>query len=283
MAAPMERKAAVAGSWYPDRPALLVQALEHHLSRATEGGTRAAGAELIGLIAPHAGLVYSGSVAAHAYRLLGGRAVDVVVLVGPSHYVAFDGVAVWPRGRFETPIGALPIDEALAGDLRAASALVHERPAAHGREHSLEMQLPFLAHLVPGVHLLPLVMGHQNRATAEALGDALGVVLQGRRALLVASSDLSHFYDAATAGALDAAVVGAIERFDADGLMHLLEHRPDHACGGGPMVSVLRAARALGATTSQVLRYADSGDVSGDKTSVVGYVAAALWRAAGQR
>lgn len=272
------RPTAVAGSWYPDNPSVLVRALERHLSSA---GDSADGEpeELVGLVVPHAGLVYSGPVAAWAYRLLRARRFDVIVLVGPSHYVAFEGVSVWPRGQFDTPLGALPVDEALADDLVADCSLVHERAAAHQREHSLEMQLPFLAHLAPGTRVLPLVMGHQSRETAEALGDALGRVLTGRKALVIASSDLSHFYDARTAQTLDAAVVEAVERFDAEALMRLLERRPDHACGGGPMVSVLRAARGLGASTSHVLRYADSGDVSGDKSSVVGYMAAALWKA----
>lgn len=271
------RRAAVAGSWYPAEPAELTRALDRYLAGAA-GADRGAEAELVGLISPHAGLVYSGAVAAHGYQLLRGRTLDVVVLVGPSHYVAFEGVSVWPRGQFETPLGVLPVDEALAADLMAASPIVHDRPGAHGREHSLEMQLPFLAHLIPGIKVVPLVMGVQSRETADALGDALGRVLAGRRALVVASSDLSHFYDASTAGTLDAAVVTTLERFDADALMRLLEHRPDHACGGGPMVSVLRAARLLGATASDVLRYADSSEVSGDRGSVVGYVSAALWR-----
>jgi AmmeMemoRadiSam system protein B len=121
-------------------------------------------------------------------------------------------------------------------------------------------------------------MGQQTRETAFALADALADVVRGRKALLVASSDLSHFHDARTAARLDAMVVDAVDRMDADGLMARLEARPDHACGGGPMVTVLRASRALGATSSRVLRYADSGDVSGDKSAVVGYLAAALWK-----
>jgi AmmeMemoRadiSam system protein B len=277
----MDRPAAVAGSWYPDAPLQLRRALEACLSEADASRSadeEADDAELVGLIAPHAGLVYSGSVAAHAYRLLRGRRFEVVVLVGPSHYVAFDGVSVWPRGAFTTPLGRLPIDEPLADQIIAVCPIVHERSAAHAREHSLEMQLPFLAHLDPNARILPLVMGHQTRDTVQSLGDALGHVLAARRALLVASSDLSHFYDVTRAAALDAAVVREVERFDADGLMRLLERRPDHACGGGPMASVLRASRGLGASRSEVLRYADSGDVSGDKSSVVGYVSAALWR-----
>jgi MEMO1 family protein len=230
------------------------------------------------MVAPHANLIYSGSVAACAYRLLPGRAYDVIVLVGPSHYVPFEGISLWPSGRFQTPLGDIPVDEHTASAVAAECRLVHERPDAHEREHSLEMQLPFLAVVARDTPMVPLVMGEQSRKTAVALGDALARTLAGRRALLVASSDLSHFFNRATAAALDRQVVGDVESLDADGLMTRLERRRDHACGGGPMVSVLRAATALGATTGRVVGYGDSGDVSGDLTSVVGYMAAAAWR-----
>lgn len=260
--------------------AQLAAADAEHAERAqstSDSAGAGAGASLVGLIAPHAGLVYSGGVAAHAYRLLKRTRPEAVVIVGPSHYVAFDGVSLWPRGSFETPLGALVIDEGLADALMASTPVVRNFPDAQAREHSLEMQLPFLAHLAKGTPILPLVMGQQTRATARALGTALAEVIGTRRVLLVASSDLSHFHEARTAAALDEQVLAAVRDLDADGLMLLLERRPEHACGGGPMVSVLVAAEALGATTARVLQYGDSGDVSGDKTSVVGYMAAALW------
>ena len=277
----MLRRPAVAGTWYPADPSRLAADLRSYLAAADTGpGDRTVpnDATLIALVAPHAGLMYSGPVAAHAYRLLRQRTFDAIVLVGPSHYVAFDGVSVWPTGAFATPLGNLPIDERLATAIAAACSDVVERSDAHAREHSLEMQLPFLAYLAPGVPIVPLVMGHQTRATADALGDALAQTLRGRRALLVASSDLSHFFDARTAAALDRDVIGDIDRLDTEGLMSRLERRPEHACGGGPIVSVLRAAHTLGASASRVVRYADSGDISGDKQSVVGYLAAAVWQ-----
>jgi AmmeMemoRadiSam system protein B len=147
------------------------------------------------------------------------------------------------------------------------------------REHSLEMQMPFVAHLMEGVPIVPLVMGYQTRDTAVTLGDALAQAVAPRtdEVLLVASSDLSHYEDARTAARLDAVVTDRVEALDADGLMAALEQEPRHACGGGPMVAVRRAARQLGAVHARILRYADSGDVSGDKSSVVGYMAAAIW------
>ena len=136
------------------------------------------------------------------------------------------------------------------------------------------MQLPFLARLLPAVPIVPIVMGYQTRETVRNLADGLGRALAGRRALLVASSDLSHYQDARTAGELDGRVIEKVAGYDADGLMALLERYPEHACGGGPIVAVMRAARTLGAVDARVLHYADSGDVSGDKSAVVGYMAA---------
>src|SRR5881628_3148227 len=157
MIAQRVRRAAVAGTWYPGAPDALAAALDRHLARTS----RDVAGELVALIAPHAGLMYSGPVAAHAYHLLRGRTFDVAVLVGPSHYVGFDGVAIDPSGGWETPYGVMHIDAACASRLRAKGGVIVEHPQAHGREHSLEMQLPFLQRLAPNVPIVPLVMGYQ--------------------------------------------------------------------------------------------------------------------------
>jgi hypothetical protein len=274
------RPSAVAGSWYPAARTKLAQEIDAHLAAAAIDPTpRCPHA----IVAPHAGLMYSGPVAAYAYKLVAECPDSAVVLVGPSHFVGFDGVSIWPRGAWQTPFGDVEVAKELAKAIQSASRTIVEHPAAHGREHSLEMQLPFIARLLPDVPIVPLVMGYQRRETAFALGDALADAVAaftrrgGGQVLIVASSDLSHYEDAATASRLDAVIVHRVEALDADGLMDALEHEPRHACGGGPMVSVMRAARLLGAAHARVLRYADSGDVSGDKSSVVGYMAAAIW------
>jgi AmmeMemoRadiSam system protein B len=274
----MLRRAAVAGSWYPAAPAALTSAVDGYLARA-EASQRLT--NLVALIAPHAGLMYSGPVAAFAYQQLRDRPVDLVVLVGPSHFVAFEGVSIYSSGGFETPLGTAPVDEACARELKAVTTIVREVPEAHVREHSLEMQLPFLRRVAPAARIVPLVMGAQTSHTSEDLAIALTKVLRlrgarGERIVLVASTDLSHYHDAATAAALDGIVIDHVARFDEDGLQKALDRRPEHACGGGPAVAVMRAARQLGAQDGVVLRYADSGDVSGDKSQVVGYLAAAF-------
>jgi AmmeMemoRadiSam system protein B len=267
------RPPAVSGTWYPGSAAALAAAVDAHLAHVGHPPRLEA---LTALIAPHAGLIYSGPVAAHAYRQLEGRSVDVVVLVGPSHFVGFDGVAIYRKGGFDSPLGVAPIDEACASALMAASPVIKEYPAAHVREHSLEMQLPFVRRLLPHASIVPLVIGWQTPDLACELGRALADTFRNSSAVMVASSDLSHYENATTAHAMDSRVIESVEQFDPDGLQSLLERNDRHACGGGPIVAVMRAARALGARDAVVLKYGDSGDVSGDKSSVVGYLAAAF-------
>jgi AmmeMemoRadiSam system protein B len=271
------RRAAVAGTWYPGTAGALTRDVDACLATAAEWSA----GDIRAIVAPHAGLMFSGPVGAYAYKAAATQSFDVAVLVGPSHYVAFEGVAVYPEGAFATPLGDAVIDEDGARRM-ADSPVVHVRTAAHEREHSLEMQLPFLRRLLPDTQIVPLLMGRQTRATITALGDALADAFRDRRALLVASTDLSHYFDARTAQSLDRGVQDLIAAFDPDGLLEYFLQYPEHergrfvACGGGPLVSVMRAARGLGASNARVLRYAHSGDVSGDYEGVVGYVAAAF-------
>ena len=269
------RQAAVAGTWYSARADELASDVDGYLAAAS--GV-AAVPDLVALIAPHAGLMYSGPVAAHAYRQLLDKSVETFVLVGPSHFVAFDGVALYARGGFASPLGVAEIDEPFAHDLLTETALVHEDRGPHRREHSLEMQLPFVSRLAPLARIVPLLIGRQTEETARELGDVLGRLALNRNIVLIASTDLSHYENATRARQLDSVVLEHISRFDPDGLQSSLNENPHHACGGGPAVAVMRAARALGAARGVVLHYADSGDVSGDKSSVVGYMAAAFGR-----
>jgi AmmeMemoRadiSam system protein B len=290
----VNRRAAVAGAWYSDSPTRLAADLDRYLDQAD---VALPSSRPRALIAPHAGLMYSGPVAAFAYGLVGRQSTgaddrppvsySAVVLVGPSHFVPFHGVSLWSAGAWETPFGAVAVQHDLAEAIRAESAEIIDLPAAHAREHSLEMQLPFIARLLPAVPIVPLLMGHQTRQTAFGLGNAIARAIRrfGNKndpnvpnVLLIASSDLSHYENATVAQRLDAVVIDHVESLDPEGLMTALEREPRHACGGGPMVSVLHAARALGASRAHVLRYADSGDVSGDKSSVVGYLAAAVFQ-----
>jgi AmmeMemoRadiSam system protein B len=271
------REAAVAGTWYPRVAGALARDVDAYLAATNEQPR----GDVLAIIAPHAGLMFSGAVGAYAYRVASGGGYDVAVLVGPSHFVAFEGVALYPDGAFASPLGPAPIDQAGAQAI-ARFPIVQAMPDAHRREHSLEMQLPFLRRLLPDVPIVPLLMGYQRRETIEALAEAIASAFHGRRPLIVASTDLSHYFDARTAASLDGRVATAVEHFDPQELLGLFEEYPEPergryvACGGGPAISVMMAARALGAPRSRVLKYAHSGEVSGDYDGVVGYLAAAF-------
>lgn len=274
----MNRPAAVAGSWYPGSAGALTREVDALLDAAGPGPR----GRVQAIIAPHAGMMFSGPVGAYAYKAAAASGgYEVIVLVGPSHFVAFEGVALYPDGAFESPLGAAPVDPQGAAAI-AAAPIVQPLPAAHRREHSLEMQLPFIRRLFPDTPIVPLLMGLQSRATIEALAAALADAFRDRRALLVASTDLSHYFHANTAAALDGRVQECVAAFAPERLLQLFEQYPDQergryvACGGGPAIAVMLAARALGATDARVLKYAHSGEVSGDNDGVVGYFAAAM-------
>ena len=281
MPEPSVRKSAVAGFWYPGDPLALMREVSEHLR---EVGDIEAPGRIVALISPHAGLRYSGPVAAHGFSLLRGIPSATVVLVGPAHRAVFSGVAVYAQGAFETPLGRVPVAEDLAAALIAADPHLYADPRPHRDEHSLEMQLPFLQHFIPDLRIVPLLMGSQSRDEVSSLTGALSRVLQDRdHVLLLASSDLSHYHPAAVANRMDALVVGDVERFDPDSLLLRIERSSEApACGGGPMVAVMKAARALGADRATVLRYADSGDEGErNKDRVVGYLSAVLTASSG--
>jgi AmmeMemoRadiSam system protein B len=269
------RAAAVAGSWYPGTADALAREVDGYLGAAAPAPLPG---RLVALVSPHAGLRYSGPVAAYGYSLLPARRALTVVLVGPSHRVGFDGAAVHARGAWDTPLGRVPVDEdAAAAILAAGASVAFDDADLHREEHSLEMQMPFLQRVVPALRIVPVMMGSQSRGEIEELAHALGAALAGRDVVLVASSDLSHYQPAPVANRLDAVVVDQVARYDDAALLGRLESHRNVACGGGPIVAVMRAARALGADQATVLRYADSGDAGEhDKRRVVGYLSAAL-------
>lgn len=271
------RKAAVAGTWYPGSAGALAREVDDYLGQVDlhlHGRVQ-------GMIAPHAGIMFSGPVGAWSYKTAAQSAYDVAFLVGPSHFVGFDGFAVWPDGAFDSPLGPATVDaDAAAAVLRAP--LARDLPSAHAREHSLEMQLPFVRRLLPDVPIVPIVIGYQTTETIMALADALADATHERRALLVASTDLSHYFDASTAASLDGRVQAHVNAFDPEALLALFEQYPEGergryvACGGGAALAIMFASRTLGARHGRVLKYSHSGEISGDNTAVVGYLAAAF-------
>jgi AmmeMemoRadiSam system protein B len=269
------RKSVIAGSWYPGDPSVLRRDIAGYFRKVPD---RELSGEVIGLIAPHAGYIYSGQVAASAYQLVRGKKYDGVVLIGPSHRVAFSGVSVWGSGFFETPLGRVPVHEKLAEEMKRASGILVDFPAAHAREHSLEIQLPFLQVALGDFSFVPLVMGDQNAATCRNLAEVIVQAGKNRRLLIVASSDLSHFHEDKKARALDGVALKHVQDDDAEGLLADLARNRTEACGGGPMAVAMLATRGLGASHSLLLKYAHSGEVTGDCQSVVGYASAVFYQ-----
>lgn len=274
------RRPAVAGSWYSSDSLELKDQLENYLSAARDFQLP----EILGLVSPHAGYVYSGPIAAYAYRQIEGRHYDIVVVVAPSHVEAFPFAAVYGRGAYQTPLGTIPVDVEVAKAIAENHARVkisdrgHRQENLSRQEHSLEMQLPFLQLALGDFKLVPIVMGDQSDSIVNDLADALAEALRGKHALLVASSDLSHFHDYNEANRLDANLNKLVEQFDPRRLLEDLHYDKVEACGGGPICAVMEACRKLGATHAKVLKHANSGDTpAGDRYRVVGYTAAAFY------
>lgn len=268
------RKPAIAGSWYPGKHSTLKQEIEKYFAYVPD--IDLAG-EIAGIVAPHAGYLYSGQVAAYAYKLIRGKKYDAVVIVGPSHHVAFPGVSIISEGGYETPLGVVPIAEDLADKIKKFSGVVKDIPGPHLQEHSLEIQLPFLQVALGDFSLVPLVMGDQRAATCYELAQAIYLAVQDKKVLIVGSSDLSHFHNYNAASQLDAVVLKHLQSGDAEGLLKSLNSDMCEACGGGPMAVAMLVAKKMGAGKAQLLKYANSGDVTGDKSSVVGYAAAVYY------
>ena len=273
------REPAVAGSWYPGNPDLLSRDIKGYLENARMEKIEG---EIVGLVSPHAGYVYSGQVAAHAYKLLEGKSFDTVVVVAPSHYVGFKGFSLWDRGGYRTPLGLVPVDTELSKRIMERSREVQFIPEAHVKEHSLEMQIPFLQIALKSFKLVPIVMEPDwSWESCQTLARAIAETARGKKVLLVASTDLSHFHRYEKAVELDRIVLNHIDRFDPEGLNRDLRNNRTEACGGGPVVAVMLAARALGANQGKNLKYLNSGDVAGDRSRVVGYGAGVFYKTAG--
>ncbi|MGE5315587.1 MAG: AmmeMemoRadiSam system protein B [Acidobacteriota bacterium] len=272
------RRPAVAGMFYPGTKEELESEVGRLLDAASAQPSAKKEGVLTGLIVPHAGYMYSGATAARAYHLAKGADIETCILIGPSHQEYFMGVSVYPGAAYVTPLGEAPIDQDLRDKLLSHSPLIQEAAEGHRAEHSLEVQLPFLQTVLPEAKIVPLVMGDQESETCWELGTIVADASRGKKVLLVASSDLSHFYPSTVARTKDQEVLSLIGAFDIRGLLTQLESGSCEACGGGPIAAVMSAAQELGATRATIVHACNSGDITGDTSRVVGYCSAALWR-----
>jgi len=278
---PASRQPAVAGTFYPADPKELAKMIDGFLAKAAPPPLE----NVVALVAPHAGYQYSGPVAAYSYALLKGRKFDRVVVIAPSHYEAFDYSSVYDGAAYATPFGQVPVDRAFAAKLATMDPSIKLSGAGHTPtperpEHSIEVQLPFLQRVLGQFELVPVIMGDQSYDACRALGVALAKLVAGTNTLIVASSDLSHYHTYDEAVRIDHKTLKAIGEYDYFDLSRNLDLRVWEACGGGPIVATMIAAERLGANQATVIRYANTGDVTGDHSRVVGYGAVALVKAA---
>jgi len=272
----------VAGQFYPADPRELGKMLDGFLAKAKTPEIK----DVVALVAPHAGYVYSGGVAANAYALLKGRKVERVVVISPSHLESFPFSTIYDGAAYSTPLGQVPVDTAFAAKLAKSSKLIQisgrgHNPSGDRAEHAVEVQVPFLQRVLGQFKIVPIVMGDQDYDACRALGLALAQNIQGSDTVIVASSDLSHYHPYDDAVKMDRKTLRAIEEWDYLSMLRNFESRVWEACGGGPIVAAMIASERLGAKQAKMLAYANSGDTTGDRSQVVGYGAVAIFKSPG--
>lgn len=271
------RPSPIAGQWYEGDPTTLARIVDEYLNEPT---LPKLDGDVMGVIAPHAGHQYSGAVAGYAFAALRGLRPDLVVVVGPMHRPVDEPLLTTTHAAYFTPLGSVPVDKTALKDLDVI--LKSElgfglTPVARDPEHSLEIELPFIQRVFQHEwKLLPIMVRALDERVSEGLGKSLATILRDRHAVLVASTDLSHFFKQEAALMYDRAMLGAIESFDPAAAFDLDHARKGFACGLGAFTAVLWACKKLGADKVQVLRHATSATITGDYSSVVGYGAAAI-------
>ena len=273
------RPSPIAGSWYSGNPQELAQIIDGYLEDAEP---QSLPGDVVGLVAPHAGHIYSGPVAAYAFKTVMGRHYDHVAVLSPMHQFDPHPVLTSAHSAYQTPLGTLPINKELVAAVDSvfqAKAGLNLASIPNDREHSLEIELPFLQRTLTGEYdLIPIMVRDQSRRVAHDLGLALAEALDPDTTLLVASSDLSHFYPESQANQLDGLFMKTLAKFSPDALFDLQDRGVGQACGLSPIAAVLWAARQWGADQVTLLDYKPSAAITGDRSSVVGYGAAAITR-----
>lgn len=266
----MNRSPAVAGQFYPGSDGELTRTVRRY-TRDTPEKFRARG-----IVVPHAGYVYSGGVAGEVYSSV--EIPDRHVIFCPNHTGVGADAAVMARGTWRMPWGDVPIDEDLAGRLLAACPILADDASAHRREHSLEVQLPFLKRFREAFRFVPVALGHLSLPECRSLGEAVARVATEEAAppLLIASTDMSHYEPDDVARRKDGAAIERMLALDPEGLFRVVRSERISMCGVIPATVVLFASLALGATSARLIRYSTSGDVSGDREQVVGYAGLAF-------
>lgn len=273
------RPSPIAGTWYSADPNRLKKTVDDYIESADPPEFPG---EVVALVAPHAGYRYSGPVAGHAFKTIKGNSYDFVAIISPLHQYHSQPILTSAHRAYRTPLGELPLSRNILAEMNTAlleRSGLSITTVANDQEHSLEIELPFLQRAISGdFELIPIMLRDQSREIARTLGQVLADILKDKNCLMVASSDLSHFYPQSKANRLDDLVLQALANFSPDGLFDLKDQGQGHACGLAAIATVLWATRELGATNVTLLNYDTSAAASGDTSSVVGYGAAAITR-----
>jgi len=267
------RKPAVAGMFYPANESELRNEVSLLLDIAVNEKKYN---DVFGIVCPHAGYVYSGKTAAFAYNSIKGKSYKTVIVISPSHYEYFQGSAIYNGDAYQTPLGIVEIDKRMRNKLAENAETIFIAENGHRKEHALEVQLPFLQTVLKDFRLVPIVIGDQRDIFINELALKLADVVD-ENTLIVASSDLSHFYSKEKADKFDSIVEDKISNFDYQKLQDNLMKENCFACGGGGIVALMKAAELKGCKKAEVLSRTDSGDVTGDNASVVGYLSAVIF------
>jgi AmmeMemoRadiSam system protein B/AmmeMemoRadiSam system protein A len=273
------RPAGVAGSFYPADPKELTDLIDNMLAKVSQPPVTD---QILAVVAPHAGYPYSGPVAAYTYAALKGHKYARVVVIAPSHHVSFDFTSVYDGDAYATPLGNVQVDKAFAAKLVKMSSTIRFSGQGHdatsaGAEHAIEVELPWLQRVLGDFEVVPIVMGDQSYDSSRALGVALAKLIKAEGksgdTLVLASSDLSHYHPYAEAETIDHKTLNALQAWDYFSMSQNFQTRVWEACGGAPIVAAMIYAERMGANQARVLKYANSGDVTGDRSRVVGYSA----------
>lgn len=231
---------------------------------------------IFGIVSPHAGYIYSGKTAAYAYNLLKDKEYKTVIIISPSHAEYFPGICIYDGDAYETPFGIVEIDQQMVDKLVENSKIIFRGIQGHRKEHALEVQIPFLQSVIKNFKIVPIVMGDQGKMFVDHLAEKISEIAD-EETLVVASSDMSHFYDSEEANRLDSLVEKRINDFDFEQLLKDLDDHECEACGGGPIAAMMKSASLKKINKSLVINRSDSGDVTGDKSEVVGYLSAVVY------
>lgn len=267
------REPAVANMFYPANPEKLREIITYFLNNAPLYDIKPEA-----VISPHAGYIYSGQTAAYGFKLLKDKTVESIIIISPSHREYFAGISIYNGDFYRTPLGDVPINKKLRNKITKNDNKIIISERGHREEHAIEVQLPFLQVVLPKFSIVPIVIGDQRPEICNHLIENLSESLKNENIVLIASTDLSHYHPADTADKLDQIIINDIKEFNHTKLMADIQNEKAEACGGGPAVVTLATSKNLGADSVKILHHCNSGDITGDRSAVVGYLSAVTYR-----